>query len=85
MKRSRGHGFVLSVIINMLFRAYWLVFAVALVVLHLAVGWPLWLIAFPLAFWFIHALLITLIMGWANNNAAPPPKHENKNPYSNRK
>lgn len=86
MKRARGHGLILSVILNMLFRAYWLVLVCILLVLHFAAGWPLWLIAIPLVCWFLHSLLITLVLGWANESAsAPKPVQENKNPYSVRK
>lgn len=84
MRRASGHGFFLSVIINMLFRTWWLVFVAALLVLHFAVGWPLWLIAIPLVCWVLHAVIITLVFSWANNSAEPAPKHENKNPYSNK-
>ena len=87
MKRAKGHGLILSVIINMLFRAYWLVLVCILLVLHFVAGWPLWLIAIPIVFWFVHALLITLILGWANDNISGTPKlvQENRNPYSYRK
>lgn len=87
MKRESGHGFVLSVIINMLFRAYWLILVCALIVLHFAAGWPLWLIVIPIVFWFVHSLIITLVLGWANSTAkgSTKPVQENKNPYSYRK
>ena len=86
MKRARGHGLFLSIIINMLFRAYWLILVCALVILHFAVGWPLWLIIIPIVFWILHAVLITVILGWANTSAKtePKPVQENKNPYSYR-
>ena len=77
---------MLSLLINMLFRAYWLILVCVLIVLHFIFVWPLWLIVIPIAFWVIHALLITLILGWANSAAdQPKPVQENKNPYSYRK
>ncbi|MBR3243468.1 MAG: hypothetical protein IKF90_12350, partial [Parasporobacterium sp.] len=79
MKRAQGHGLILSIIINMLFRSYWLVLVVILIILHFAAGWPLWLIAIPLAAWFLHALLITLILGWANSSVEEKPKVKQKN------
>ncbi len=87
MKRAIGHGFVLSVIINMLFRAYWLVAVCVLIILHFALGWPLWLIVIPIVFWILHALLITVVLGWANTsvNTMPKQEQENKNPYSYKK
>lgn len=40
----------------------------------------------PIVFWVIHALLITVILGWANDSAnTPKPVQENKNPYSYKK
>ena len=65
MKRAKGHGFLLSLLLNMVFRGFWLVLVAVLVILHFAAGWPLWLIAIPLVAWFIHALLITLVLGFA--------------------
>ena len=84
MRRSQGHGLFLSIIINMLFRAYWLILVVVLIILRFASGWPLWLIAIPLAAWFLHSLLITLVLGWANSSVEEKPKPEPKNinPYS---
>lgn len=69
----------------MVFRGFWLVLVAILVILHFAVGWPLWLIAIPLVAWFVHALLITLVLGFASggsNNPKPEPK--NINPYSSK-
>ena len=86
MKRAQGHGFLLSLIMNMLFRAYWLVLVCVLVILHFVVGWPMWLIVIPIVFWVMHSLLITVILGWASDSAAvTKPVQENKNPYSYKK
>lgn len=87
MKRAQGHGFFLSLILNMLFRAYWLIPICVIIILHFAIGWPLWLVIIPIVFWFLHSLLITVILGWANTSAQldEKPKQENKNPYSYRK
>ena len=85
MKHATGHGFVLSLLLNMLFRAGWLALAAILLILHLVIGWPLWLIVIPLVCWVLHALLITLILGWANGSAQEPvPEQKNVNPYSNK-
>lgn len=87
MKRAKGHGLFLSIIINMLFRSYWLILVCILIVLHFVLGWPLWLIVIPIVFWFVHALLITLILGWANTSGgtSPKPEQKNINPYSVKK
>ena len=86
MKRAKGHGFLLSLLLNMVFRGFWLVLVAVLVILHFAAGWPLWLIAIPLVAWFIHALLITLVLGFATS--APTTSRQepkNVNPYSAKK
>ncbi len=86
-KQSKNRGFVLSIIVNMLFRTYWLVLVCILVLMHFLANWPLWLIVIPLVCWFVHSLVITLVLGWANSKgsvkARPEPK--NVNPYSYKK
>ena len=86
MKRAKGHGFLLSLLLNMVFRGFWLVLVAILVILHFAAGWPLWLIAIPLVAWFIHALLITLVLGFATSGPTTKrPEPKNVNPYSAKK
>ena len=86
MKRAKGHGFLLSLLLNMVFRGFWLVLVAVLVVLHFVAGWPLWLIAIPLVAWFIHALLITLVLGFATSGPTTSrPEPKNVNPYSAKK
>ena len=86
MKRAKGHGFLLSLLLNMVFRGFWLVLVVVLVILHFVAGWPLWLIAIPLVAWFIHALLITLVLGFATSGpTSSRPEPKNVNPYSAKK
>lgn len=85
MKRATGHGFLLSLLLNMAFRGFWLVLVAILVILHFAAGWPLWLIVIPLAAWVIHALLITLVLGFATGGPTTrKPEPENINPYSSK-
>ena len=86
MKRAKGHGFLLSLLLNMVFRGFWLVLVAVLVILHFAAGWPLWLIAIPLVAWFIHALLITLVLGFATSGPTTSrPEPKNVNPYAAKK
>ena len=86
MKRAKGHGFLLSLLLNMVFRGFWLVLVAVLVIRHFAAGWPLWLIAIPLVAWFIHALLITLVLGFATSGPTTSrPEPKNVNPYSAKK
>ena len=61
----------------------WLVLVAILLILHFALHWPLWLIIIPIAVWFIHSLLITLLLSIGNRaSSGPAPVQENKNPYS---
>ena len=86
MKRAKGHGFLLSLLLNMVFRGFWLVLVAVLVILHFVAGWPLWLIAIPLVAWFIHALLITLVLGFATSGPTTSRQEpKNVNPYSAKK
>lgn len=85
MKTAKGHGLILSILINMIFRAWWLAFAFILLVLHFVLGWPWWLCLLPIICWILHAVIITLVLGWASNAVGPSPNsapQENKNPYS---
>ena len=66
MRRAQGHNLILSIILNMLFRAYWLIPVCILIILHFAIGWPAWLVVIPIVFWILHSILITVILGWAN-------------------
>ena len=76
----------MSLLLNMVFRGFWLVLVAVLVILHFVAGWPLWLIAIPLVAWFIHALLITLVLGFATSGPTTSrPEPKNVNPYSAKK
>ena len=84
MKRAQGKGFFVSLLLNMAFRWFWPALAVVLLILHFAMGWPLWLIVIPLVCWVVHALLITLVLSMATSGAKPKPEPKNINPYSNK-
>lgn len=82
---SKGHGFLLSLIINMLFRPEWPIISIVLFIFHKTIGIKLWIALIPLVIWVVYPLIITLVLGWANScgNSAPVV-HENKNPYSSK-
>ena len=82
-RTARNHGFLLCVLINMLFRFEWAAAAIVLLVIHFRLGWPLFLVWIPLAVWILYALFITLIISMANRaGSEPTPSRPNKNPYS---
>lgn len=86
MKTAKGHGLFLSIILNMLFRTWWLSLVTILIILHFVLGWPLWLMAIPIACWILHAVIITLVLGWANASVDTTAEKEKKNinPYSSK-
>lgn len=85
MRKARNHGFVVSLLVNMAFRAEWLVPALILLVLHFVLGIAWWWCLIPIGCWIIHALIVTLLLSFANwAGNAPEPQTKNINPYSNK-
>ena len=85
-KVSHGHGFWLSYILNMAFRAEWLLLAVLLFAGYFVLKWKplMWCALCALAVWFIYPLILTIFLGWVRRvGSEPEPHKENKNPYSN--
>ena len=82
-RTAKNHGFLLCMLMNMLFRFEWAMAAIALAVVHFWLGWPLFLVWIPLAIWVLYALFVTLVLSAANRcGNAPQPHRPNKNPYS---
>ena len=75
MKRrvAPNRGFWLTFLLNLLFRAEWLMFAVVLFVLHQLVQLPLWVAAIPLVIWVVLALVVTLFVSWASSTSEITP------------
>lgn len=82
-RTARGHGFLLCLLINMMFRFEWAAAALVLVGVHFWLGWPLFLAWIPLVIWVLYALAITVVLSLANRagNITEPPR-PNRNPYS---
>ena len=82
-RTASGHGFLLCLLINMMFRFEWAIIAIVMLAIHFWLGWPLFLVWIPLIIWVIYALFVTSVLSLANRagNAVDPPK-PNKNPYS---
>ena len=82
-RTARGHGFLLCLLINLMFRFEWAAAALVFLGIHFWLGWPLIPVWITLSIWFLYALLITLVFSMANRagNVVDPPK-PNKNPYS---
>ena len=83
MRRAKKtDGFLLSFFLN-LFLNYWLgLVALALWVLHLWLGIPLFISLIALGAWVVTALLATIILSIAANSAPPGGEQRNVNPYS---
>ena len=82
-RTARGHGFLLCLLLNMMFRFEWAIVAIVLLVIHFWMGWPLFLVWVALGIWVVYALFVTLVLSLANHAGnAPTPQQPNKNPYS---
>ena len=52
-------------------------------VLHFVFGWSLRWALLAFGVWILYIIITIIILGWANKcGNKPPPKTENKNPYS---
>ena len=82
-RTARNHGFVICLLINMMFRFEWAIAAIVLLVLHFLLNWPLFLVFVALGIWFLYALFVTAVLSAANRiGNEPTPERPNRNPYS---
>ena len=82
-RTARNHGFLVCLLINMMFRFEWAIAAIVLLVLHYLLGWPLFLTFVALGIWLVYALFVTAVLSAANRiGNEPTPERPNKNPYS---
>lgn len=84
-KARRSGGFFLSLAINLCLNFELLVAAIALLVLHFAVGTPMFLVWIALALWVIPTLVKTAFLFILVGASQPTDLPPNKNPYSNGK
>lgn len=68
-----NRGFWLTFLLNLIFRAEWLMFAVVLFVLNRLVQLPLWVAGIPLVIWVVLALVLTLFACWATGTSEITP------------
>ena len=82
-KSASGHGFLLCLLINMMFRFEWAIIALVLLGVHFWIGFPLFFVWIALGIWVLYALFVTVVLSLGNRagNIVDPPK-PNKNPYS---
>ena len=82
-KTANHHGFLVCLLINMMFRFEWAIAAIVLLVIHFLLGWPLFLVWIALGIWFLYAFFVTLVLSMANRiGNEPTPERPNRNPYS---
>ena len=74
--------FLISFLINLIFRLELVVFAVIALLLNIYFGLPKAFFYVLLGLWIVIALLITLGLGVLTKNTPRPPYQKNKNPYS---
>ena len=80
---KRQSGFVLSVLLTLLFNLEWTIPAWICLALHFIIGLSLWYFVIALGLWVLLIVTKSLILRLLNKagNIKDPPK-ENKNPYS---
>lgn len=88
-RASLDKGFVISLIINLLFRIEWLILSALLLILHFVVPAIPWFVCLvPVGAWLLHGFLVTLIFRliskYENNGPDVETPRPNKNPYSRR-
>lgn len=82
-RTARNHGFVLCLLLNMVFRFEWAIAAIVLFALHFWLGWPLFPGFIALGIWFVYSLAVTLVLSAANRiGNEQPTERPNRNPYS---
>ncbi|MGN0636539.1 MAG: hypothetical protein ACI4I5_10005 [Acutalibacteraceae bacterium] len=82
-RTARGHGFLLCLLLNMLFRFEWCAAAIVYYGVHRFFSFPLFPVFILLGIWVLYALFVTVVLSLANRSGnAPVPRTQNKNPYS---
>lgn len=82
-RTAHDHGFLLCLLLNMMFRFEWAILAIILLVLHFLFRWPLFLVFVALGIWIVYALFVTAVLSAANRvGNESSPERPNKNPYS---
>lgn len=86
-RRADSGGFLLCLILNMIFRFEWIFFAAAVFIVCLIFHLSYSLVLIPLGLWFLHAFLVTAVLSAITRNTSVPDSRlqENKNPYSQKK
>lgn len=64
-RRASGHGFLMSLFLNMIFQSQWLLAAVVMLVLHELLRLPMLFFWGCLAVWVLWSLAVTLFVSWA--------------------
>ncbi len=68
-KTGQGLGFWFAFLLNLIFRAEWLVFALICLILHTVLGTPLWLVWIALGLWVLVSLLVTTLLSYGSASA----------------
>ncbi len=68
-KTGQGIGFWFAFLLNLIFRAEWLVFALVCLVLHTWLGTPLWLVWIALGLWVLVSLAVTALLSYGAASA----------------
>ena len=79
---KRTGGFLLCLLLNMLFNLEWTLPSWVVLALCCFFGWHIKWFWISISLWFVGVLFWTLFVGWASRCSSPTPYRENKNPYS---
>ena len=80
---DRSGGFWLTFVLNLILNFEGALPALALLILHYALGWQLWFVWLALGIWAGVIFIGSLVIVWAADcSNRPAPQRENKNPYS---
>lgn len=64
MRKEKDRGFWISVLINMAFRYFWAFIFLLMIIIKIVFPeiYPAYLIFAPLVLWFLHGLVVTIIL-----------------------
>ena len=80
---DRSGGFWLTFVLNLILNFEGALPALALLILHYALGWQLWFVWLALGIWAGVIFIGSLVIVWAADcSNRPAPQRDNKNPYS---
>ncbi len=85
MRRAkRKSGYIITLLINILLNLDEAIPIIILLILHFAVGLPLWIVLMALGLWIVLIIIRMLIFGWfySQDSDLPEKSKQINNPYA---